>query len=68
MRLLRRPVMALVSAAVLVASDAPFPDVDLRIDRDEDPVGALRSLWEAYVPTLSLLRARALDPERVLEA
>lgn len=46
------------SAALLVTGDQPWPAVDLRIDHDADPIGALqrllprwRAVWSAYDAT-----------------
>ena len=54
---------ALVSAALLVVRDAPFPYVDLRVDAGADPLGALRSLWELYAPFADTVLGRALHPD-----
>lgn len=51
------------SAAVKVVEDYTWPVVDLRIDwADEDPVGQLNSLWQAYEPQMQAYVTRALDP------
>lgn len=51
------------SAALLVVEREPFPLVDLRIDDSDDPLPALRSLWEAYEPWAADFVRRALDPD-----
>lgn len=53
----------LASAALLVVESEGFPLVDLRVDRDTDPLGALRSLWDAYRPQVGEFVMRALDPD-----
>lgn len=52
----------LVSAALQVAYQAPFPYIDLRIDADEDPVPALHRTWLAFAPHADTITARALHP------
>ncbi len=51
------------SAALLVVADVPWPIVNLRVDWvDEDPMGALERLWQAYRPQLQDYLDRALNP------
>ena len=51
------------SAALKVASAASWPIVDLRIDwAEEDPIGQLDGLWQAYLPQMQDYLARALNP------
>lgn len=51
------------SAAVLVVDTVPWPIVNLRVDwADEDPIGALDRLWQAYRPQLQDYIDRALNP------
>lgn len=51
------------SAAVKVVEDYTWPVVDLRIDwAEEDPVGQLNSLWQAYEPQMQAYLTRAIDP------
>lgn len=51
------------SAALLVMHEQSWPLVDLRVDwADEDPIGQLRRLWEAYQPQMHDYVTRALDP------
>lgn len=51
------------SAAVKVADRCAWPIVDLRVDwRDEDPIGELAALWQAYEPQMQAYVTRALDP------
>ena len=59
---------ALVSAALLVVRDAPFPFVDLRVDAAEDPPGALRALWTLYAPFAETILGRALRPDETAAA
>ena len=52
------------SAALLIVTDAAFPYASLRVDwHEDDPIGALASLWAAYKPQAEayMLRARAPD-------
>jgi uncharacterized Ntn-hydrolase superfamily protein len=51
------------SAGVLVADRQPWPVVDLRVDRADQPIAALRALWTEYAPQLDAYVTRALDPE-----
>ncbi|MGE0314061.1 MAG: DUF1028 domain-containing protein [Lautropia sp.] len=51
------------SAALLIAGEVEWPVVDLRVDwADDDPIGALSSLWQAYRPQMQDYLNRALDP------
>ena len=51
------------SAAVKVVDDYSWPLVDLRIDwSEEDPIGELAALWQAYEPQMQAYITRALDP------
>lgn len=51
------------SAALEVGADVSWPIVDLRVDwADEDPVGRLDTLWQAYRPQMQDYLARALNP------
>lgn len=53
------------SAALSVMGDLIWPMVDLRVDwADQDPVGELGRLWEAYRPQMQDYITRALDPTR----
>ncbi len=53
------------SAALLVVHEQSFPYVDLRIDAADDPITALRALWEAYAPEVDAFVTRAVDPGRI---
>src|SRR5207302_7662857 len=54
-----------VRSACLVVVDAErFPLVDLRIDDMEEPIAALRRLWEKYIPFVDEYVVRAVDPDR----
>ena len=50
------------SAAVLVACKHPWPEVDLRVDWDDDPVSKLNDLWVAYRPQREDYLLRAVSP------
>lgn len=51
------------SAALSVVGELTWPIVDLRVDwADEDPIGQLDQLWQAYRPQMQDYLTRALDP------
>lgn len=51
------------SAALLVVSDLSWPVVNLRVDwAEQDPIGELETLWQAYRPQLQDYIDRALNP------
>ena len=51
------------SAALKVFGDLTWPIIDLRVDwADEDPIGKLDGLWQAYRPQMQDYLTRALDP------
>jgi uncharacterized Ntn-hydrolase superfamily protein len=51
------------SAGLIIVRDVPWPVADLRVDwHKDDPVGALRRLWDMYRPQLDDYVNRALDP------
>ncbi|MBB1520401.1 DUF1028 domain-containing protein [Aquipseudomonas guryensis] len=51
------------SAALKVVGDLVWPIIDLRVDwADDDPIGALDQLWQAYRPQMQDYITRALDP------
>lgn len=51
------------SAAMKVAGELTWPLVDLRVDwAEEDPIGQLAALWQAYRPQMQDYVTRALDP------
>jgi uncharacterized Ntn-hydrolase superfamily protein len=51
------------SAALKVVGDLIWPVIDLRIDwADDDPIGQLDNLWQAYRPQMQDYLTRALDP------
>jgi uncharacterized Ntn-hydrolase superfamily protein len=51
------------SAALLVMDRQPWAFVDLRVDwADENPIGGLRQLWDAYRPQMQDYVTRALHP------
>lgn len=53
------------SAAILVVRDDPFPWMDLRVDRSDDPIAELAELAAAYAPDAEGTRTRAVDPGAV---
>ena len=56
---------AVRSAAVLVASNHPWAEVDLRIDwTDDEPVARLAELWELYRPQCQDYLIRAISPKK----
>lgn len=50
------------SAGLLVSAEVPWPVVDLRVDDHDEPVAALRALWELYAPLRDDYVTRALNP------
>nr|WP_180206959.1 DUF1028 domain-containing protein [Pseudomonas sp. SbOxS1]NYU07284.1 DUF1028 domain-containing protein [Pseudomonas sp. SbOxS1] len=53
------------SAAVMVVGELTWPIVNLRVDwADEDPIGQLQKLWQAYRPQVQDYIDRALAPDR----
>ena len=53
------------SAALEVVDDLTWPLVDLRVDwAEQDPIGELDKLWQAYRPQMQDYVIRALDPTR----
>lgn len=51
------------SAALKVVGDLIWPIIDLRVDwADNDPIGQLDGLWQAYKPQMQDYLTRALDP------
>ena len=51
------------SAALKVVGDVTWPIVDLRVDwADEDPIGQLDGLWQAYRPQMQDYLTRAMNP------
>ncbi|WP_027797975.1 DUF1028 domain-containing protein [Paraburkholderia acidipaludis] len=51
------------SAALKVVGEVVWPMIDLRVDwADDDPIGRLDSLWQAYRPQMQDYLARALNP------
>lgn len=52
------------SAALIVVDDLSWPIVNLRVDwADEDPIGAVDQLWQAYRGQLQDYIDRALNPQ-----
>ena len=52
------------SAALLIVDTQSFPYADLRVDASDDPLTALRALWEEYAPMAEEYVTRAIDPDR----
>jgi uncharacterized Ntn-hydrolase superfamily protein len=52
------------SAGLHVARGYDWPVVDLRVDWHDDPLPALRRLWELYEPQQAAFEARARAPSR----
>jgi uncharacterized Ntn-hydrolase superfamily protein len=51
------------SAALEVVGDVSWPIIDLRVDwADEDPIGQLDGLWQAYRPQMQDYLTRAMNP------
>ena len=51
------------SAALKIVDTASWPVVDLRVDwADDDPIGQLDALWQAYRPQMQDYVMRALNP------
>jgi uncharacterized Ntn-hydrolase superfamily protein len=51
------------SAALKVMGEVIWPILDLRVDwADEDPIGQLDALWQAYRPQMQDYLTRALNP------
>lgn len=51
------------SAALKIAGEQSWPLVDLRVDwADDDPIGKLDGLWQAYKPQMQDYVTRALNP------
>jgi uncharacterized Ntn-hydrolase superfamily protein len=51
------------SAALKVVGDHTWPIIDLRVDwAEEDPLGQLDGLWQAYRPQMQDYLTRALNP------
>jgi uncharacterized Ntn-hydrolase superfamily protein len=52
-----------ISAALVVMEKEIFPMVDLRVDLAPDAITALRTLWDAYAPSVREFVTRAVDPD-----
>ena len=51
------------SAALVVVGELTWPIINLRVDwADQDPIGQLQTLWDAYRPQVQDYIERALDP------
>jgi uncharacterized Ntn-hydrolase superfamily protein len=51
------------SAHLVVMEHESFPLVDLRVDWHDEPIAALRALWNRYAPQTNEYVLRALDPD-----
>jgi len=51
------------SAALLIVDRETFPWADLRVDDDDDPLGALHALWTRWRPLAAGFVSRAVDPD-----
>ena len=56
----------LISTALIVAHEQPFPYVDLRVDSDPDPIATLARLWREYEPVAEPYVTRAIDPDTAI--
>ncbi|MBD9609643.1 putative Ntn-hydrolase superfamily protein [Pseudomonas sp. PvR086] len=53
------------SAAVIVVGELTWPIINLRVDwADEEPIGKLQQLWDAYRPQVKDYIDRALTPDK----
>ncbi|WP_223510554.1 DUF1028 domain-containing protein, partial [Pseudomonas sp. BF-RE-03] len=53
------------SAAMVVVGELTWPIINLRVDwADEDPIGGLEKLWDAYRPQVQDYIDRALAPDK----
>ena len=52
-----------ISASIVVMEKEIFPLVDLRVDLAPDAITALRTLWDAYAPSVREFVTRAVDPD-----
>ena len=57
-------ILALRSAALLIVHREAFAYADLRVDGSDQPIQALRALWDEYAPAAEEYVARALEPEK----
>lgn len=55
--------VSLVSASLLVVHAESFPYVDLRVDRDPDPIAQLTSLWSEYATLADSYVEPAIHPD-----
>lgn len=53
------------SAAMVVVGELTWPIINLRVDwADNDPIGQLEKLWDAYRPQVQDYIDRALAPDK----
>ena len=52
-----------ISASLVVMEKEIFALVDLRVDLAPDAITALRTLWDAYAPSVREFVTRAVDPD-----
>jgi uncharacterized Ntn-hydrolase superfamily protein len=53
------------SAALLVANEFDFAEINLRVDDHDDPVGELQRIWKVYEPQLDHFVLRVKDPNAI---
>jgi len=51
------------SAGLLIVREVAWPIVDLRVDWSPEPLAALSTIWDIYLPQIDDYVRRALDPE-----
>jgi uncharacterized Ntn-hydrolase superfamily protein len=54
------------SATLLVAEKFDFPEINLRVDDHDDPVGELRRVWDKYRKEVDNFVLRILDPDKAV--
>jgi uncharacterized Ntn-hydrolase superfamily protein len=54
------------SATLLVAERFDFPEINLRVDDHDDPVGELRRIWAKYRNEVDNFVLRVLDPDKAV--
>ncbi|NGM24417.1 DUF1028 domain-containing protein [Roseomonas stagni] len=54
------------SASLLVYGEHDFALVDLRADGHDQPIPALRALWEEYAPLVDAYVVRVIDPDNAI--
>lgn len=54
------------SAALLVADEFDFPEINLRVDDHDDPVAELQRIWQVYQPQVANFVTRVKDPDAAI--